>query len=206
MNHYKSFRRQLNFYSILQSKDIQHCPDNGTFFYGRAYSRRSTHSFELIRLTLYAFLFSSFPVAYSHRLFVRGHRYLCEYMERTKQNQGMAQAAKSSAPRIATLRTSKEGSQNPNAEDTFTTTVPFHKDIEDLQSSHDISQSPILNARLAPNITQASQIYHSFMSQEWNGLPKGVTPKDIIGDIVATFGRAWMVCGDRPLFHFLAAI
>jgi hypothetical protein len=69
---------------------------------------------------------------------------------------------------------------------TFTVMVPFHSDEKVNESYFD--EAWAANTVSSSNPVQASHVYNSFMNQEWNALPEGVTPNDIIRDIIDMFG------------------
>jgi hypothetical protein len=124
-----------------------------------------------------AFLMWHSLTAYSHNLFRRGHRYLCEFMERTKQTYNSDQssrlcAAKLNAPISLKVMMSKKTVER----NSFTAMVPFHPDEKVDERYYDEAWTPAVVTVPSANQMQASQIYNSFMDQEWNALPEGVTP------------------------------
>ena len=129
-----------------------------------------------------------FPMtAYSHKMFVRGHRHLCEFMERTKQRQPRRQPAnKRYAFNVRPLRspTATSGSF-----DTFTAMIPSSVDGDkDLPGLSFHQQFSPQGGSFPLDATQASRVYRSFMNLGWEALPKDVTPYDIVEEIIETFG------------------
>jgi hypothetical protein len=126
-------------------------------------------------------------IAYSHNLLRRGRRYLCEFMERTRQRQATCQSSRSSDQKMDTFKGMP--SRSTVRVGAFPATIPFHFDEKDpgCCTPDACAPSAVLNAGPFTNPTPVSHIYQSFMNQEWNDLPEGVTPNDIIWDIVDTF-------------------
>jgi hypothetical protein len=110
-------------------------------------------------------------------------------MERTKQTYNSDQssrlcAAKLNAPISLKVMMSKKTVER----NSFTAMVPFHPDEKVDERYYDEAWTPAVVTVPSANQMQASQIYNSFMDQEWNALPEGVKPNDIIRDIIDLFG------------------
>ena len=141
--------------------------------------------------------------AYSHEFFVRGQRYLCEFMERRKQGlRQFSKAAKASKPMESKSSSEPTPSsiqglcmsptmlqmEAPMSNAASTNNLP---PSAPLMASNKLSLDPIgITASATREEMATENIYQAFMNQEWEGLPFDVTPRDVVSEIIETFRAA----------------
>lgn len=151
-------------------------------------------------LRLYFFVHTT---AYSHEFFVRGQRYLCEFMERRKhgisQFSKVDKGSKPTEAKLSSEASSMPGSCMPHIFHDVKSTVrsppldnSFIQPVSLITPSSMQAFAPIVNISSKPARVQGAcnNIYHSFMNQEWEDLPSDTTPSDVVSEIIATFRTA----------------
>mmetsp|Transcript_8212 Transcript_8212/g.14456 ORF Transcript_8212/g.14456 Transcript_8212/m.14456 type:complete len:249 (-) Transcript_8212:177-923(-) len=127
--------------------------------------------------------------AYSHELFVRGHRYLCDFMERRRACFRQAASKERNSKREGT-KFSKVKSESQATDLNLRERQP-DKGLKQLLSSFDLDVHSSQKPLAVPSTSlENKNIYDSFINQKWIDLPEDVTPAEIVDDIISLFKDA----------------
>eukprot|EP00536_Pseudo-nitzschia_multiseries_P016910 jgi/Psemu1/313721/fgenesh1_kg.1284_\ len=133
---------------------------------------------------------------YSHEFLVRGQRKLCDKISRKKRSRYRPRGGSTAAARPRDLSSSYSSSSDLNI--TLNGTTMTHPKYNNTYEPNPVDFEMIANSA---NNYRNHPLRSFVTDQHWRGLPNGISPFQIVGEIIATFRRPQETRRQGPQEH-----